>query len=340
MQKMSFLFDTGSPWTWVPSIICPSNECSGEHYNYKKSSGYRTTNNYDEVKYGIGKVMGYVVNDDIAITSDPKTMATDVNFISVYSAEELDTLESDGLLGLSPKTYRRGESGEEIHLLVNELKKDGVIDRAMFAMYLADDRRKSVAHFGGYDPKIVEESLREMKDRGIDTSGSEGGIYWTAINSDVHWRVRLLDASVGDRSWRPSVSDLIFDTGTSLNYMPEADYMIFTDEVKKNTNCNYLSQDDLVYCDCDSEEDKRFPTLAFRVGRSGKQHRFYLQGRDYLMYNRGYKRCALLVKKELSLQQSMWLMGQPFLRAYYSIYDMDAKEIGLVGVATTTRDTY
>lgn len=58
------------------------------------------------------------------------------------------------------------------------------------------------------------------------------------------------------------------------------------------------------------------------------------------MYNRGLRKCALLVKKELSLQQSMWLMGQPFLRAYYSIYDMDAKEIGLVGVATTTRETY
>jgi hypothetical protein len=34
---------------------------------------------------------------------------------------------------------------------------------------------------------------------------------------------------------------------------------------------------------------------------------------------------------------NMWLMGDPFLRKYYSIYDMDAKRIGLVGVATSTR---
>lgn len=270
MQKMSFLFDTGSPWTWVPSIICPDDQCSGQHYNYKMSTGYRTTNNYDTVKYGIGKVAGYVVNDDIAITSDPKTMATDVNFISVTTAEQLDTLESDGLLGLSPKTFRRGESGELIHLLVDELKKDGVIDRAMFAMYLADNTRKSFAHFGGYDQQIVKESLEEMKNKGYDTSGSENGIYWTQINSDVHWRVRLLDASAGDRSWRPSVPDLIFDTGTSLNYLPEKDYIIFTDEIKKKTYCEYRSRDDLVYCDCDAVDDKRFPTLAFRVGQSGK----------------------------------------------------------------------
>ena len=30
-------------------------------------------------------------------------------------------------------------------------------------------------------------------------------------------------------------------------------------------------------------------------------------------------------------------MGDPFLRAYYSIYDMDNKRIGMVGVAETTR---
>ena len=33
----------------------------------------------------------------------------------------------------------------------------------------------------------------------------------------------------------------------------------------------------------------------------------------------------------------MWLLGDPFLRAYYSIYDMESKRIGLVGVAETTR---
>jgi hypothetical protein len=34
----------------------------------------------------------------------------------------------------------------------------------------------------------------------------------------------------------------------------------------------------------------------------------------------------------------MWIMGDPFLRAYYSIYDMGRKRIGLVGVAMTVRE--
>jgi hypothetical protein len=36
----------------------------------------------------------------------------------------------------------------------------------------------------------------------------------------------------------------------------------------------------------------------------------------------------------------MWLMGDPFLRGYYSIYDMENKKIGLVGVALTTKENY
>lgn len=43
------------------------------------------------------------MNDDIAIANSKKYMATDVNFLSVNRAKDLSTLESDGLMGLSPK---------------------------------------------------------------------------------------------------------------------------------------------------------------------------------------------------------------------------------------------
>ena len=87
----------------------------------------------------MGSIEGYVVNDDISITADVSTMATDVNFINVYTAKDLFEVESDGLLGLSPKTYRDGQhSGEEVHLLVDELKASGIIDKSLFAFYLTD----------------------------------------------------------------------------------------------------------------------------------------------------------------------------------------------------------
>ena len=82
----------------------------------------------EEIFYGIGYVKGYVVNDDISITNSRSTAAKAVNFLSVNEAHNLAMLESDGLLGLSPELRSRGASGEEVHLLINELKIDGVID--------------------------------------------------------------------------------------------------------------------------------------------------------------------------------------------------------------------
>lgn len=40
------------------------------------------------------------------------------------------------------------------------------------------------------------------------------------------------------------------------------------------------------------------------------------------------------------LNYRWWVMGDSFLRAYYSIYDMENKRVGLVGVADTTRIDY
>jgi len=64
-----------------------------------------------------------------------------------------------------------------------------------------------------------------------------------------------------------------------------------------------------------------------------------LEPRDYFLYDRYYKKCLLTIQEEPrgSSFEEIWLMGDPFLRKYYSIYDMDAKKIGLVGVAESTR---
>jgi hypothetical protein len=72
LQEMTFIFDTGSAWTWIPSQDCPLDECPNRRYEYKYSEGFRNTGITEEVVYGIGKINGYIVNDDISISSDKK----------------------------------------------------------------------------------------------------------------------------------------------------------------------------------------------------------------------------------------------------------------------------
>ena len=76
------------------------------------SKNFKNSSDTEVVNYGIGSIKGWVVNDDIAIMPNPKFTAYQVNFLAIYEAQMLQTLETDGLLGLSPMSYRKGNSGE------------------------------------------------------------------------------------------------------------------------------------------------------------------------------------------------------------------------------------
>ena len=91
-------------------------------------------------------------------------------------------------------------------------------------------------------------------------------------------------------------------------------------------------------CRCGSENDASFPRIKFLVGSHKGAHWFQMQGRDYMSYSKTKQRCIFLVKAEASRINNMWILGDPFLRAYYAIYDLENRRVGMVGVAETTRE--
>jgi len=66
-------------------------------------------------------------------------------------------LKADGIFGLSP-VRKDNEDLQDQDLLVNELKIDGKIDKAIFGIYLDDDFHQSKITFGSYDKQIIKES--------------------------------------------------------------------------------------------------------------------------------------------------------------------------------------
>jgi hypothetical protein len=56
----------------------------------------------NNVTYGIGEIEGLIYNDNVYL-SDFSDKGAKVNFLAVYEAKNLSGIESDGLLGLSPK---------------------------------------------------------------------------------------------------------------------------------------------------------------------------------------------------------------------------------------------
>jgi hypothetical protein len=66
---MSFIFDTGSSWLWVPSDACPKSQCPGTTYHYAASSTYQASATTEKITYGKGQVQGYVVQDQVALSN-------------------------------------------------------------------------------------------------------------------------------------------------------------------------------------------------------------------------------------------------------------------------------
>ena len=61
-----------------------------------------------------------------------------MNFLNVFYADDLSTMVSDGLLGLSPYPFTYGKNGEQVHLLVDQLTQSKVISKAVFSLFLSD----------------------------------------------------------------------------------------------------------------------------------------------------------------------------------------------------------
>ena len=297
---------------WVLNSDCKDGndqDCPNNHYNYHESRTYKSVNNgtAEEIKYGMGEVKGYVVNDHIALGKRDylhtqellpdymkrSSTAENVNFLSVFFAKDLEGLQSDGLLGLSPMfpensgQKRLTTSGEKEHLLVNELFHDGIIGRRMFSAFLSDSSQGiSKIEFGGYDESIPQAYLNTYKSSQRNTNwltqgGGErhepkpnsiepptDGIYWLDVTSFSYWAVEVTEVRLNDKKIESTFTHVIFDTGSSMNYIPEPEYNAFLAIIKKGKNC--FTYQSVFYCNCDNVRDSGWPELKMLLGSTKK----------------------------------------------------------------------
>lgn len=56
----------------------------------------------------------------------------------------------------------------------------------------------------------------------------------------------------------------------------------------------------------------------------GIRYIFFLNNSDYLNYDTVKKQCVLTFLEDTDPTSTFWLLGEPFLRVYYSIHDMSS----------------
>ena len=314
-QQFGVIFDTGSANLWVPSVKCRSIACLRHaKYDSSQSSTFSPNGTTFAIRYGSGSVEGIISSDVLHVGK-----------IEIDHQNFGETLKEPGLI------FAFGKFDGIFGLAFSEVSVNGVvppfynmvrrnlISKGIFSVWLSDKRKSTD---GG-----------EILFGGIDDSRYSGPITWCPITRKGYWQIALEGASLKanhDSSmttiWQSqsitNVTAAAIDTGTSLIAIPTSDAEAIHSILgaRKTFGGAWTIP-------CSS-----LPSLPDFVLKFGGVE-FALKPEQYVIQTAGICISGFMGIDIPPPAGPIWIVGDIFLRRYYSIYDFDNLQVGL---ATST----
>lgn len=300
VQHFNVLFDTGSAEFWVPSISCNVAQCRTRNQFDRRDSSTFAFSGYErfEIKYIKGNLQGDVGIDTVSVGKDqlidhPFGLA---DYIAPKSFEEADF---DGICGLCASHYSkiRGPT------FIEHLKAEGIIEEQIFSFYF-ESLTKGVLTLGYYDEKYYSGELKWLD---------------TVRYGRNQWEVRLGAFMISKDELEVGRSKAILDSGSNMILMPNEHFNELAYSLNARRRMNHLWE-----VDCSNRS--RLPSISFTL--DGIE--FTMSPSDYTIMDED-RRCVLsIVPYNGSVgSTNYWILGDPFLRKYYSVFDAEKEQIGL-----------
>lgn len=297
-QKFTVLPDTGSSNLWVPGPHCTSQACRNhDQYHPKKSSTFVKMGNSFAIQYGSGAVKGVLAKDRVGIAG--LSVANQTFAITTKEpGSTFTTADFDGILGLGYQSI----SVDNVKPVVPNMCSQGVITTCKFAICMrggGSSSRGGIIIFGSTDTSAY--------------TGSNSYTY-TPVTKKGYWQLALQSFHVG-RTKVSGTAQAIVDSGTSLIAAPCNIYR----KINKIIGCTETSSGE-----CWMKCSKKVPDFTFVIG--GKK--LVIPGEKMKMRvktNKGNTVCISVVTCE---DTSFWILGDPFMRNYCTVFDMANNRIG------------
>ncbi|KAG7192117.1 Vacuolar protease A [Scheffersomyces spartinae] len=300
-QPFKVILDTGSSNLWVPSKDCSSLACFlHSKYDHDKSTTYKANGTEASIQYGSGSMEGYVSNDLLTIGD---LIIPKQDFLEATSEPGLAFAfgKFDGILGLAYDTIAVAKSVPPVYNAISQ----GLLDSPQFAFYLGDtskdEENGGLATFGGYDSSLFK-----------------GKITWLPVRRKAYWEVLFNGIGLGDEYAELSNTGAAIDTGTSLITLPSSLAEIINAKIGAQKSWSGQYQ-----VDCASRDN--LPELTLTLGG----YNFTLSAYDYVLEVGG---SCISVFTPMDFPKpigDLAIVGDAFLRRYYSIYDLKKDAVGL-----------
>lgn len=308
-QNFQVIFDTGSSNLWVAGSQCDSSCRPHPEYASADSSTYQVNGTLFEVVYGSGACTGYLSTDTLnwgGLEVPKQTFAevTDASGMGVgYKIGHFD-----GILGLAFDELAVCDFPyvpDCVQTPFSRMIDMGMLDAPMFAFYLGT--LKNNVDPVGY--------AGELTLGGVDDKYYTGDIAWVPLKSADYWRIDMDSITVnGNDVTDPSSRVAIVDSGTSLLVGPVDAVSNIASSL--NATANFAGE---YFVDCDAT----LPTMVVTI--AGAAYEF--EGSDLILESGG--QCLLLLMSiDLTGTGVDWILGDVFMRKYYSVFDYSNQRVG------------
>jgi len=297
-QSFRVVMDTGSSNLWIPSAQCiqlTGDGCIGkQQYSSTKSSTYKPdTCQILFIPYGTGFMLGYLSNDTVGVGSI--NVKNQEFGEAVWMAEFFLDVPIDGILGLGFPEI----SSDGVTPVFDNMISQKLLAKNQFSVYLSniqgDD--SSVILFGGIDPQYYT-----------------GIFYYAKVLLPSYWLVGLGAVYVNGNKVHECLLDYcptVIDTGTSIIIAPPYAIDSLINAIGTvNEDCSNVNQ---------------LPVIEFDLGQ-----KFPLGPEYYVIQSKnsdGTYSCSLGIESSWEITP-FFILGDPFLRAYYTVYDRDTNQVG------------
>merc|ERR1711988_1694513 len=308
-QDFKVIFDTGSANVWVPGKACGFTMCwFHPRYDESKSQTYEKDGRQYKVQYGSGPVEGIFSKDTVTVGNiDVKQQAfAEVSKVSfgplnlAFAAGKFD-----GLLGLGFKAISEYNIPTPFESMIDQK----LISEPVFAFYLQEDASQQ----------------GELVFGGIDQNHYTGDLVDVPLISESYWEVSLDAMKFGGSPVISSPQKAIIDSGTSLLAGPKD----VVSSLAKQVGATSIAGKEYTI-DC----SKKSSLASLEVTLGGKT--FELAPEDYILEVSGQCLFAFIGLDVPPPRGPLWIMGDVFMRKYYTVFDYGNKKMRIAPVAKRT----
>jgi len=307
-QTFRVIFDTGSSNLWVPRKGCQN--CGSKWIGRKEKFDPETSSSFVEdgkpfdIQYGSGPVEGTFGQDKVILADDIEIMDQKLGLIDDASGLGFAFTmgKFDGILGLGFNTI----SILGVETPMDNAFEQGVIEKNMFAFYLGDNEDG------------------ELTIGGVDESRYVGDFHMVDLLEATYWEIKLDNVKTGRSGATGGIvgdTTAIVDSGTSMITGPTR----YISKLAQAVGARKTMTGQLVV-DCDRVH--KMPEITFQIDKKS----YTFKGEDVVLQS-GSMCILAFMPLELPKGGPEWILGDVFMRKYYTVFDIENKQVGFAELA-------